>query len=148
MGKWNTRFISAPNFWWFGLVWFGWFWFGFVGLGLVSFRWVGFYGISSTVGHLKPNPLYTCVLNIYDFVWLSRIACQLLEDISCKILFIYIYIYTWFGLIWFNVMSTIACYLMPNLLLYINIKYVWFLNTLLNNIFKLATQLNGFTFSI
>ena len=25
---------------------------------------VGFYGISTTVGHLIPNPLYTYILNI------------------------------------------------------------------------------------
>ena len=27
---------------------------------------VGFYGISTIVGCLKPNPLYTYILNIYD----------------------------------------------------------------------------------
>ena len=34
---------------WFGLVWF--------------------YGISTIVGYLMPNPLYTNILNIYDLVW-------------------------------------------------------------------------------
>ena len=29
--------------------------------------WVGFNGISTIVGYLMPNPLYTYILNIYDF---------------------------------------------------------------------------------
>ena len=29
---------------------------------------VGFYGISTIVGYLMPNPLYTYILNIYDLV--------------------------------------------------------------------------------
>ena len=32
---------------------------------------VGFYGISTIVGYLRPNPLYTYILNIYDLVWLG-----------------------------------------------------------------------------
>ena len=28
----------------------------------------GFYGISTFVGYLMPNPLYTYILNIYDLV--------------------------------------------------------------------------------
>ena len=43
---------------WFGLVWF--------------------YGISTIVGYLMPNPLYTYILNIYDLVWLDFMAYQLL----------------------------------------------------------------------
>ena len=35
-------------FGWFGLVWFG------------------FYGIPTIVGYLKPNPVYTYILDIYD----------------------------------------------------------------------------------
>ena len=27
---------------------------------------VGFYGISTIVGYLMPNPFYTCILDIYD----------------------------------------------------------------------------------
>ena len=41
---------------WFGLVWF--------------------YGISSIVDYLMPNPLYTYILNIYDLVWLGFMAYQ------------------------------------------------------------------------
>ena len=32
----------------------------------IGFGWVGFYGISTIVGYLMPNPLYTYILNIYD----------------------------------------------------------------------------------
>ena len=34
------------------------------------------YGIPTLVGHLMPNPLYTYILNIYDFVWLVFMAYQ------------------------------------------------------------------------
>ena len=53
---------------WFGLVWF--------------------YGISTFVGYLMPNPLYTYIFNIYNLVW--------------------------FGLVWFYGISNIVGYLMPN----------------------------------
>ena len=39
---------------------------------------VGFYGISTTVGYLMPNPLCTYILDIYDLVWLSFMAYQTL----------------------------------------------------------------------
>ena len=42
----------------------------------IWFVWVGFYGISTIAGYLMPNPLYTYILNIYDFVWLGFMACQ------------------------------------------------------------------------
>ena len=35
---------------------------------------VGFYGISTIVGNLMPNPLYTYILNIDDLVWLYFMA--------------------------------------------------------------------------
>ena len=35
----------------------------------VWFCLVGFYGISTIVGYLMPNPLYTYILNIYNLVW-------------------------------------------------------------------------------
>ena len=37
---------------------------------------VGFYAISTTVGYLMPNILYTYRLDIYDFVWLGFMAYQ------------------------------------------------------------------------
>ena len=42
----------------------------------VEFGLVGFYGISTIVGYLMPNPLYTYILNIYNLVWLGFMAYQ------------------------------------------------------------------------
>ena len=42
----------------------------------IGFRLTGFYGISSIVGYLMPNPLYTYILNIYDLLWLGFMAYQ------------------------------------------------------------------------
>ena len=42
----------------------------------IWFGLVGFYGISTIVGYLMPNPLYTYTLNIYDLVWLGFMAYQ------------------------------------------------------------------------
>ena len=39
---------------------------------------VGFYGISTIVGYLMPNPLYTYILNIYDLVGLGFMTYQTL----------------------------------------------------------------------
>ena len=37
----------------------------------IWFDLVGFYGISTIVGYLIPNPLYTYISNIYDLIWLD-----------------------------------------------------------------------------
>ena len=42
----------------------------------IWFGLVGFYGISTIVGYLMPNPLYTYILNIYDLVGLGFMAYQ------------------------------------------------------------------------
>ena len=45
----------------------------------IWFGLVGFYGISTIVGYLMPNPhiyIYIYILNIYDLVWLSFMAYQ------------------------------------------------------------------------
>ena len=44
----------------------------------IGFGLVGFYGISTLVGNLIPNPLYTYILNKYDLVWLDFMAYQTL----------------------------------------------------------------------
>ena len=36
----------------------------------------GFHDISTLVGYLMPNPLYTDILDIYDLVWLGFLAYQ------------------------------------------------------------------------
>ena len=43
---------------------------------LVWFGYVWFYGISTIVGYLMPNPFYTYILNIYDLVWFGFMAYQ------------------------------------------------------------------------
>ena len=40
------------------------------------FGLVGFYGISTIVGYLIPNPLYTYILNVYGLVLLAFMAHQ------------------------------------------------------------------------
>ena len=40
------------------------------------FGWVWFYGISTMVGYLMANPLYTYILNIYDLVGFGFMAYQ------------------------------------------------------------------------
>ena len=42
----------------------------------IWFGLVGFYGISTIVGYLMPNPLYIYISNIYDLVWLGFMAYQ------------------------------------------------------------------------
>ena len=42
----------------------------------IRFGFVGFYGISTIVGYLMLNPLYTYILNIYDLIWLGFMAYQ------------------------------------------------------------------------
>ena len=42
----------------------------------IGFGLVGFYGISTIVGYLMPNPLYTYILNIYDLARLGFMAYQ------------------------------------------------------------------------
>ena len=42
-------------------------------IGYIRFDLVWFYGISTNVGYLMPNPLYTYILNIHDLVWFSLV---------------------------------------------------------------------------
>ena len=50
-------------------------WFGQVYI--LNMIWlVELYGISTIVGYLMPNLLYTYTLNIYDLVWLGFMAYQ------------------------------------------------------------------------
>ena len=35
---------------------------------------VWFYGISTFVGYLMPNPIYAYILNIYDLVWFGLVS--------------------------------------------------------------------------
>ena len=42
----------------------------------IGFGQVRFYGISTIVGYLMANPLYTYILDIYDLVWLGFMVYQ------------------------------------------------------------------------
>ena len=42
----------------------------------IGFALVGFYGISTIVGYLMPNPLKAYITNMYDLVWLDFMAYQ------------------------------------------------------------------------
>ena len=42
----------------------------------IRFVLVRFYGKSTIVGYLMPNPLYTYILNINNLVWLGFMANQ------------------------------------------------------------------------
>ena len=48
---------------------------------MIWLGWVEFYGISTIVGYLKPNPLYKYILNIYELVGLVFMAYQPLKVI-------------------------------------------------------------------
>ena len=83
----------------------------------IRFGLVGFYGISTIVGYLMPNPLYTYIY-IYIYIWFGLV---LWHTNHCRLFnaksSLYIYIkYTGFGLVGFYGISTILGYLMPNLL--------------------------------
>ena len=119
----NNRFHKQINVW-FGLV----LWhinycrlfnaksFLYIYIKYIWYGLVGFYGISTIVGYLMPNSLYTYILNVYSLVWLGWV----LWHISyCRLFnakfFLYIYIkYIWFGLVRFYGISTIVGNLMPN----------------------------------
>ena len=48
----------------------------FIYIKYTGFSLVVFYEISTIVGYLMPNPLYTYILNIYDLVGLGFMAYQ------------------------------------------------------------------------
>ena len=95
----------------------------------IWFGLVGFYGISTIVGYLMTNPLYTYILNIYDLISLVLWHinhCWLFNAKS----FLYIYIeYIWFDFFGFYGILTIVGYLMPNHL-YTYILYIYDLDWL------------------
>ena len=43
----------------------------YISIKYICFGLVGFYGISTIVGYLMPNPLYTYILNIYDLGFMA-----------------------------------------------------------------------------
>ena len=82
----------------------------------IWFGWVGSYGISTIVGYLMLNALYTYILNIYDLVWFGWVLWHINH---CKLFYakssLYIYVkYIGLCLVGSYGMSTIVGYLMPN----------------------------------
>ena len=83
---------SMPNplyIYWIYMIWFGWVLWHinycrlfnaksplYIYIKYIWFDLVGFYGISTTVGYLMPNHLYTYIFNIHDLVWLGFMAYQ------------------------------------------------------------------------
>ena len=65
---------------------------------------VGIYGISTMVGYLMPNPLYTYILNIYDLVGLGLMGINHSRSFNAKS-FIYIYIKYICDLVWLVFMA-------------------------------------------
>ena len=90
----------------------------------IKYIWFGlllFYRISTIVGYLVLDPLYTYILNISGLAWFGLVLwyiihCRLFSAKSS----LYIYIrYIWFGLVWFYAISTIVGYLLQYPFLYI-----------------------------
>ena len=95
----------------------------------MRFGLVGLYGVSIIIDYLRPNSLYTYILNIWDLVGLVLWSINHYRLFKAKFS-LYIYIkYMRFGLVWFYGVSIIIGYLRPNsLFTYIlNIwDLVWF----------------------
>ena len=85
----------------------------YIDIKYIWFGWVGFYGISTSVGYLMSNPLYTYILNMYDLdglvLWHIN-HCRLFNAKTS----LYIYTkYIWFGFVGFYGIPSIVGYLMP-----------------------------------
>ena len=61
--------------------------------------WLGLYGITTLMGILKPNPVYTYILKIYELVWLGLYGISTLMSIlKPNPVYTYILKYmSWFG---------------------------------------------------
>ena len=62
---------------------------------------VGFYGISTMVGYLMLNPLYTYILDIYDLVWFYGISSVVGYSMPHPL---YTYVLNIFDLVWLRFM--------------------------------------------
>ena len=77
----------------------------------IGFGSVSFYGISTIIGYLIPNPLHTYISNIYGlvgFYGISTIIGYLIPNP------LHTYISNIYGLVGFYGISTIIGYLIPN----------------------------------
>ena len=119
--------------------WFGWFYgtstivgylmpnpFLYIYIIYIWFGLVGFYGTSTIVGYLMPNPFYTYISNIYELVWLVLWHINHCGLFNAKSIFIHIY---HIYVIWFGwvLWHINHCGLFnAKSFLYIYIKYIWF----------------------
>ena len=132
------------------MIWFGWvLWdinhcrlfnaksFLYKSIEYIWFGLVGFYGISTSVVYLMPNPLYTYThthiyIYIYIYIYMIWFGWVLWHINQCRLFnaksFLYIsIIYMWFGLVGFYGISNIVDYLISDpFYTYIYIKYIWF----------------------
>ena len=105
---------------WFGLVWWHINYYRlynvesslYIYITYIGFGLVGFYGISTIVGYLMPNPLYTYISNIYNLVWLGWVLWH------CR-LFILFLVGLFMACRLFNAKSHSYKY----------IRYIWHINT-------------------
>ena len=81
--------------------------FSYIYIKYIWFGLVWFYGISTTLGYLRPNPFHTYISNIYDLVSFGLVLWHINHSRLFKAeSFSYIYIkYIWFGLVWFGFMA-------------------------------------------
>ena len=75
----------------------------------------GFFGISTIVGYLMPNPLYTCILNIYDLVYKPHFVDTSLNEPEIILL----YSVKWFQIFLSN--SNISIYYINHLFAHIEV---------------------------
>ena len=107
-----------------------------------EFGLVGFYGLSTIVGYLMSNTVYTDILNVYDLVWFRFYGISTIVGYSMPnplYIYVYIYYFAWLGL-WhinccrlFNAKSS----------LYIYIRYIIFDLVGFNGISNLGMLFNA-----
>ena len=85
---------------------------------------VWFYGISTIIGYLMLNPVYTYILNIYDLVWfygISIIVGYLMPNpLYTYILNVYM---IWFGLVLWHINHCMLLNAKSSLYIYIRCIY-------------------------
>ena len=92
---------------------------------MIWFGWL-LWHINHCRFFLIPNPLYTYMSTLYDFVWFGWVKWHInhCRSFNAKS-YLYTYIkYIWFVLVGFYGISTIASYLIPNPSIHIYIIYM------------------------
>ena len=108
----------------------------------IWFSLVGFYGISTIVGYLMPNPIYTYILNKY-MVWFGWVLCHINH---CWLFNAKSYLCIYIEYIWF--VNSLCIYILNDpelILLYTGFKYCYVSQTIQLNTSHMLTQLNDQT---